>query len=68
MDDDDTTYRIIRFYQGDQPRETIVRGLTLEQAQDHCKDPQSSSRTTTTPEGLERTRLKGDWFDGYEAE
>lgn len=47
-----TTYRIVRFrFQGD--NETILRGLTLEEAQDHC------SREYTHGDG---------WFDGYTAE
>ena len=47
-----TTYKIIRFrFQG---TETVVkRGLTLEEAQEHCNDPKTS----------------GDgWFDGWRKE
>lgn len=63
------TYFIRRFFK-DHPRqwETITRGLTLEQAQAHCSDPETSSVTCTTPEGLERTKARGPWFDGYCAE
>ncbi len=50
-------YKIVRFYYPSphtgysrRPR-TIKRGLTLEQAQAHCKDP--------------NTREEGKWFDGY---
>jgi len=46
------TYKIIRFRFNGVNR-TIKRGLSLEQAQAHCQDPETS----------------GDgWFDGYEAE
>jgi len=46
------TYKIIRFRFG-RSGITIKRGLTLEQAQAHCKNPATS----------------GDgWFDGYESE
>jgi hypothetical protein len=48
------TYKIVRFYFKDsEENETIVRGLTLEQAQAHC------SRDDTSGDG---------WFDGYEEE
>lgn len=45
-----TTYKIIRFKQN-HANEVLVRGLTLEQAQEHCN----------------RADTKGDgWFDGYQ--
>jgi hypothetical protein len=62
------TYRIVRNYQQDHDSEVIVRGLTLEQAQDHCSDPETSSRTATEPAALERTERMGAWFDGYTEE
>ena len=47
------TYKIIRFSFKTNNRRVIKRGLTLEEAQAHCKDPATS----------------GDgWFDGYESE
>lgn len=63
------TYRIVRFYRNDYtPTRTIERGLTLEEAQEHCKDPETSSRTCTKPAATRRTRRLGDWFDGYTSE
>ncbi len=63
-----TYYKIIRFF----PRQDVApmerRGLTLEQARAHCKDPETSSATCTSPEGLRRTEMHGPWFDGYEEE
>lgn len=61
------TYRIVRFYFGRDSR-TIKRGLTLEQAQAHCADPQTSSSTCTTRHGRNRSRRYGRWFDGYSSE
>jgi hypothetical protein len=63
------TYKIVRMYQkrGEPPR-VIRRGLTLEEAQAHCRDPETSSRTCTTHAGRARTERFGAWFDGYEQE
>lgn len=61
------TYKIVRMYfKGD--RRTILTGLSLEQAQQHCKDPETSSRTATKLAARQRTARKGPWFDGYEKE
>lgn len=46
------TYKIIRFFFNSSPR-TIKKGLTLEEAQEHCR------RDDTHGDG---------WFDGYERE
>lgn len=62
----ETTYKIVRHYQDSKiPAETIIRDLTLEEAKEHCKDPETSSKTCTSPEGVARTEQYGPWFDGY---
>jgi hypothetical protein len=50
------TYKIVRFYAPHLHRESkvIKTGLTLEEAQEHCNDPD--------------TKKEGEWFDGYTAE
>lgn len=60
------TYRIVRMYRraGIKSR-TIATGLTLEQAQAHCRSPETSSSTCTGKVGKARTRKLGEWFDGY---
>jgi hypothetical protein len=65
-----TKYKIIRFYKDDEDlnRTVVARGLTLDQAQAHCKDPETSGTTAAQAESVERTRLHGPWFDGYEQE
>jgi hypothetical protein len=47
------TYNIIRYYAPHLKKSDriIKRGLTLEQSQEHCRDP--------------KTRKEGEWFDGY---
>lgn len=62
-----TRYKIVRrYFKGG--KRTIETGLTLEQAQAHCNDPETSSYTCTGSKARARTKAKGDWFDGYEAE
>lgn len=43
-------YKIVRFYRDNRKSRTMRTGLTLEQAQKHCQDPKTSTRT---------------YFDGY---
>jgi hypothetical protein len=58
-------YKIVRrYFRGG--RLTIATGLTLAEAQAHCQDPETSSRTCTKAAGKARTRRMGPWFDGYE--
>tara|TARA_B110000483_G_C17848841_1_gene409553 strand:+ start:128 stop:382 length:255 start_codon:yes stop_codon:yes gene_type:complete len=48
------TYSIIRFYrEGETENKTIKTGLTLEEAQEHCQDPDTEC---------------AEYFDGYEGE
>ena len=58
-------YKIVRMYFKGGKR-TIDTGLTLEEAQAHCRNPETSSKTCTTAAGHARTRKHGAWFDGYE--
>lgn len=58
-------YKVVRmFFKGG--KRTIKSGLTLEEAQAHCKDPETSSSTCKKPHNVRRTRERGPWFDGYE--
>lgn len=66
-------YKIVRSYLGpvvhgshQSHRRTIKTGLTLEEAQAHCQNPETSSKTATRADGRLRTKQYGPWFDGYE--
>jgi hypothetical protein len=60
-------YNIRRLYFNRPGRGRIIaRGLTLEEAQAHCSDPETSSSTCTRGAGRARTRRMGAWFDSYE--
>jgi hypothetical protein len=63
-----TTYMIVRHFRDSRRRFIIKRGLTLEAAQAHCQDPETSSTTATSTLGRQRTRRSGPWFDGYAKE
>lgn len=61
-------YKIVRMYQRDSSRQfnrTIKSGLTLEEAQAHCSDPETSSSTCTRADRKRITAARGPWFDGY---
>lgn len=52
------TYKIIRFYRDNwEQNRTIKRGLTLAQAQAHCRRPETRGESALGP-----------WFDGYDIE
>jgi hypothetical protein len=62
FDTEEKTYAIYRHYMKS-GKEFVKGGLTLEEAQDHCKDPETSSSTASSPD-----MSKGPWFDGYDEE
>jgi hypothetical protein len=60
-------YRIVRHYFNAEPNHrTIDTGLTLEEAQAWCSNPETSSSTATSSAARARTRRLGAWFDGYQ--
>lgn len=60
-------YNVVRFYKDASiRRRVILERLTLDEAQAHCGNPETSSRTCTNKVGRARTRSLGAWFDGYE--
>ena len=62
-------YKIIRFYQDSRiPRKTVRFFDTLDEAQEHCSDSETSSSTCQEADNVEHTRQYGNWFDGYQEE
>ncbi len=62
-------YKIVRFFfRADKRKRTIARGLTLEEAKAHCKNPETSSSKATSAKAKRYTAANGPWFDGYEQE
>jgi hypothetical protein len=59
-------YKIVRHYFNKSYKRTIDTRLTLEEAQAHCSDPETSSSTCTSARARAVTRRNGSWFDGYE--
>lgn len=59
-------YKIVRSFMRGGKR-TIKSGLTLEEAQAHCKNPETSYKTCTSSRMRRLTEARGPWFDGYEA-
>ena len=63
-----TRYKIIRHFRDSRRKFEIKTGLTLQQAQAHCNDPETSSSTCTGAAGKRRTQRFGPWFDSYTEE
>jgi hypothetical protein len=61
------TYKIVRMFFNGSPR-TVKKGLTLSEAQAHCRNPETSSKTASSSVARQRTRTRGPWFEGYEEE
>jgi hypothetical protein len=57
-------YKIVRIYFTG-GRRTVKSGLTLEEAKEHCSDPETSSNTCTLARNRRHTQERGPWFDGY---
>lgn len=62
------TYKIVRMFESGRRPRTVKRGLSLAEAQAHCRDPETSSSTAKSAKARRMTRMYGRWFDGYEEE
>lgn len=62
-------YKVVRFFQDPRNASQVIKtGLTLDEAKEHCADPESSSATCTLPQNVARTKQFGQWFDGFQEE
>ncbi len=62
-----STYKIVRMY-GYHASRVTKTGLSLEEAQEHCSDPETSSSTAVGVYHNAPADIVGPWFDGYEEE
>jgi hypothetical protein len=63
----ESLYKIVRsFFNEARRKRTITKGLTLEEAQAHCRNPETSSKTATSAKMRRYTKAHGPWFDGYD--
>lgn len=56
-------YKIVRFYQDGYRERTLRTFVSQKHAQEHCANPESSSKTCRKPANVQRTRKMGIWFD-----
>mgnify|MGYP003657294819 FL=1 len=55
------SYNVIRMWASENMPDTIIKtDLTLEEAQEHCRDPETSGSTCSD------LSKRGMWFDGYQ--
>lgn len=59
------TFKVVRVFKSGRDRQTIREGLTLEEAQAHCQDPNTASRTAVSKTANVTTLKYGPWFDAY---
>ena len=58
-------YKVVRYYFKGGNR-VIATGLTLAEAQAHCRNDETSSSTAKSSKAKARTLKVGPWFDGYQ--
>ncbi len=59
-------FYVMRIYRDSDRRQIIATGLTEEEAQNICRDPESSSKTATSKTAKARTKCNGPWFNCYD--
>lgn len=59
-----STYSIYRYF-AKHPKQLIKEGLILDEALEHCGDPETSSKECESIQSVAITNEFGSWFDGY---
>ena len=62
------SYKIVRMYESGKRSQVLARGMTLAEAQEWCRDPETSSSTAQSRQAKRRTAYSGRWFDGFTKE
>jgi len=62
------SYKVVRRFSNNGRKYTVHRGLTEQEAQEICRNPESSWKTATSKTAKQRTKKYGPWFDGYDVE
>jgi hypothetical protein len=62
------TYKVCRKFRDNDLLDVISSGLSLDEAKEHCTDPETSSFTCTKRELLMMTERLGPWFDYFTEE
>ena len=58
-------YKVVRFFLKSEDTKVIKHFLTRKEAQDHCNDPETSSKTCKLEANKKIKRSRGAWFDGF---
>jgi len=64
-------YKIVRQYENDRKPRVMRKNLTIEQAREHCEDPETSSKTAKRACNGDEVRIEKwhkankHWFDGF---
>ena len=59
-------YEVVRMFFEEHDPVVVAKLMTLAEAQEWCRDPETSSSTATSAEAVARTAELGAWFEGYQ--
>jgi len=62
------TYGVTRLFRDSPDRIEQRTGLSLKEAQEHCRNPETSSSTASERTLMHVGESRGPWFDCYEVE